>query len=172
MTKQPEYTCACCGQKHAQWPALGFSSPDNYATLPQHDKETIAEIGSDFCTIAYPDQVDRFIRCTLTQQVSDHCEDLEYGLWVSLSEKSYKDYADNYRNPSHEATYFGWLCNDIPGYEFNKSVPMTVFAQTGNRRPEIVPHQDFGHPFVKDYYNGIPKEEAERRIKAMLDRVG
>jgi len=31
-----------------------------------------------------------------------------------------------------------------------------------------VPHEDFDHPFVYDYYNGISKEEAERRIHEML----
>jgi hypothetical protein len=172
MTGQIKYTCSCCGQEHYKWPALAFKSPDNYDTLSQTDKETIAEIDSDFCVINHPDQIDRFIRCTLTQKVIDHCEDLEYGLWVSLSEKNFNDYLDNFKNNNHETTYFGWLCNDIPEYDFNTGIPTTVFTRTGNQRPEIVPHKDFDHPFVKDYYNGITKEEAERRIITMLDRNG
>lgn len=172
MAGQLKYICNCCGQEHYEWPALTFKSPNNYNTLSQADKETIAEIDSDFCIIRHPDQIDRFIRCTLTQKVIDYCEDLEYGLWVSLSEKNFSDYLSNYNNGNHETTYFGWLCNDIPEYNFNESIPTTVFTRTGNQRPEIVPHKDFDHPFVKDYYNGITKEEAERRIKAMLDRVG
>ncbi|MGI0003612.1 MAG: DUF2199 domain-containing protein, partial [Nitrosopumilaceae archaeon] len=142
-----------------------------YDHLSQNDKEEIAELESDFCIIRHPDQTDRFIRCSLTQEVIDHCEDLEYGHWVSLSEKSYNDYSDNYNNENHETTYFGWLCNDIPGYEFKESIPTTVFTRTGNQRPEIVLHKDFDHPFVKDYYNGISKQEAERRIKGMLHKV-
>lgn len=168
MTGQIKYTCSCCGQDHYEWPALTFKSPDNYDTLSQEDKEKIAEIDSDFCIIKHSDQTDRFIRCTLTQKVNDHCEDLEYGLWVSLSEKSFDNYADNYDNENHETKYFGWLCNDIPEYEFKQSIPTTVFTKTGNKRPEIVPHEDFDHPFVKDYYNGISKQEAEKRINAML----
>lgn len=171
MTEQIKYTCDCCGKEHYDWPALTFKSPDNYDGLSQSNKDSIAEIGSDFCIITHSDQTDRFIRCTLTQKVTDHCEDLEYGLWVSLSEKSYSDYADNYANENHETKYFGWLCNDIPEYEFNESIPTTVFTRTGNQRPEIVPHQDFDHPFVKDYYNGITKVEAEKRIKSMLDKT-
>jgi hypothetical protein len=171
MTELIKYTCNLCGQEHYEWPALTFRSPDNYDTLSQTDKESIAEIGKDFCVITYPDQTDRFIRCTLTQKVIDHCEDLEYGLWVSVSEKSFTDYSANYNNDGHEAAYFGWLCNAIPEYKFYEGIPTTVFTRTESQRPEIVPYKDFDHPFVKDYYNGISKQEAERRIAAMMNRV-
>lgn len=171
MTTQIKYTCSCCGKEYYEWPALTFNSPDNYNVLSQVAKDNIAEIDSDFCIIRHPEQTDRFIRCTLTQKVTDHCRDLEYGIWVSLSEKSFDNYTENYNNDSHETMYFGWLCNSIPGYEFKESIPTTVFTQTGNQRPNIVPHQDFDHPFVRDYYNGITIQEAERRVKAMLDNI-
>jgi hypothetical protein len=35
-----------------------------------------------------------------------------------------------------------------------------------------VPHKDFDHQFVRDYYIGITKQEAERRIKEMPGIVG
>jgi hypothetical protein len=162
-----KYTCTNCGQEHADFPALAFGSPDNYHRLSPHVKETIAEISSDFCVIRHPGQTDLFIRGVLIQKVIDHCENLEYGVWVSLSEKSFDDYSENYHNDNHVTSYFGWLCNDIPGYEFEDSIPTTVFTQIGNQRPEIVPHDDFDHPFVKDYYKGITKVEAERRIETM-----
>jgi hypothetical protein len=88
-----------------------------------------------------------------------------------LSDKSYEDYSDNFKNENHETKYFSWLCNDLPGYDFSENIPTTVFTRTGNQRPEIVPHEDFDHPFVKDYYNGITKKEAERRISEMLTIV-
>ena len=73
---------------------------------------------------------------------------------------------------NHETKYFGWLSNDLPDYNFSEgSIPTTVFTRTGNNRPNIVPHQDFDHPFVHDYYNGITKKEAERRIKEMLKTI-
>ena len=165
MTK---YICKCCGKEIDEWPSLTFNSPDNYTVLSEEDKENIAMISDDMCVIQHPDQVDRFARVTLTQKVTDHCTDLDYGLWVSLSEKSFDDYYDNYNNENHVVTYFGWLCNDIWDYEFDKSIPMTIYTQPGNRRPIAVPHDDFDHPFVRDYYNGITKAEAEKRIHALL----
>lgn len=34
----------------------------------------------------------------------------------------------------------------------------------------IVPHKDFDHPFVGDYYDEITASEAETRIRVMLGR--
>ena len=164
-----KFTCSCCGKEHEEWPALTYISPTNYNNLSEEDKHRIGEIDADFCTIKQADQTDRFIRCTLTQKVIDHCEDLEYGLWVSLSEKSFTNYLENFENEQHETMYFGWLSNDLPEYDFSEGgIPTTVFTRAGNSRPEIVPHEDFDHPFVYDYYNGITKQEAERRIHEML----
>ena len=166
-----KYICKNCGQEHDDWPALAYSSPTFYNDLSDTDKESIAELSSDFCVIKHPDQTDRFIRCSLTQKVNDHCEELQYGLWVSLSEKSFQDYADNFNNDNHETKYFGWLSNKLPDYEDTTKIPTTVFTKTGNNRPEIIPHEDFDHQFVKDYYNGITKKEAERRISEMIKTI-
>ena len=121
MSDNIKFKCSCCGEIHEEWPALAFISPDNYNCLSEEDKKSIGYIDSDFCTINYNDQIGRFIRCTLIQKVNDHCEDLEYGLWVSLSEKSYVDYEKNFKKDSEEKGYFGWLCNDIIDYEFSES---------------------------------------------------
>jgi hypothetical protein len=163
-----KYVCDFCGKEHEEWPALAYSSPTNYNNLSEEDKKTIAELKNDFCIIRHPDQTDRFIRCTLTQKVNDNCQDLEYGLWVSLSEKSFKDYSEHFNDENHETSYFGWLSNQLPDYSFEDSIPTTVFTRTGNKRPEIVPHKDFDHVFVEDYYEGITKQEAERRISEMI----
>lgn len=170
MTNE-KYICTQCGNEHDQWPSLTYKAPDQYAALAQEDKESIAEINQDFCIIKREGHTDRFIRCTLTQKVKDHCEDLDYGLWVSLSEKSFNDYTEHFKNEHHHAEYFGWLCNDIQGYQFEKSIPTTVLTRNGNQRPEIVPHSESDHPFVKDYYAGVSKEEAESRISAMMEQV-
>ena len=170
--KANEYRCSECGKVHSEWPALTFKSPNNYDGLSVKQKEELGKLDSDFCVISYEDQIDRFIRVTLTQSVNNDCQDLHYGLWVSLSEKSFLDYATNFDNENHETGYFGWLCNNIPGYENTMSIPCDVITKTGNSRPEIIPHQDFEHQFVIDYYNGISKSEAERRINESLKNVG
>jgi hypothetical protein len=71
----------------------------------------------------------------------------------------------------NETKYFGWLCNRIPEYRFDESIPVTVFTRLHGQRPEIIPHQGIDHPFVRDYYEGITKAEAEKRITDMLESV-
>ncbi|MFN8309778.1 MAG: DUF2199 domain-containing protein [Chitinophagales bacterium] len=172
MGDKPKYRCTKCGKIHEEWLALTFDSPTAYNVLPETIKKEIGELTSDFCMVRHPEQTDRFIRGTLTLKVTDHCEDLDYGVWVSLSEKSFQDYSENFGNPNHEAKYFGWLNNDIPEYEVREDgIPTTVFTRKDGLRPEIVPHQDFDHQLVRDYYNGISKTEAEQRIKDMLKSI-
>jgi hypothetical protein len=47
---------------------------DKLDTLSEDDKKNIGQLDTDFCVITDSDQTDRFIRCTLTQKVIDHCE--------------------------------------------------------------------------------------------------
>jgi len=168
MNNNITFICECCGKEHESWPALVYPFPNSYHNLTQQEKDEIALIDEDFCVIKHPEHILRFVRCVLIQKVNDHCEDLEYGFWVSLSEESFKNYLDNFDNQNHETTYFGWLSNFIPQHEFSNSIPTTVVTKEGNERPEIFPHKDFDHPFVKEYYDGISKEEAEKRIHEML----
>lgn len=93
-----EFICSCCGKEHAEWPSLGYNAPVYYSYLPDEDKEAIAELSSVFCVIRHDGQVDRFVRVILKIKVHDSCLDLEYGVWVSLSEKSFEDYQGNYDN--------------------------------------------------------------------------
>jgi len=171
MSENIKFKCSCCGEIHEEWPALTYISPDNYNCLSENDKKKIGYLDNDFCIIKHNDQINRFIRCTLTQKVNDNCQDLDYGLWVSLSEKSFLDYEKNFKKETEENGYFGWLCNDIIDYDFSESIPMDVLTRKNGERPRLIPHKDFDHPFVKDYYNGISKEEAEKRILNMLKIV-
>jgi len=163
-----EYICSVCGESHREWPALTFYSPASYNELTMDEKNSIGKLDSDFCTIKYEDQIDKFIRVVLKQKVNDSDQNLDYGLWVSLSEKSYSNYTANFSNKNHEEKYFGWLNSRIPEYENTINIPTTVQTKRGNERPEIIPHEDFDHEFVRDYYNGIKREEAEKRIHEMM----
>jgi hypothetical protein len=145
-----KYTCSSCGQVHEEWPALAFESPTSYNVLSDSMKKQMGEISDDFCIVHHPEQTDRFIRGTLTLKVIDHCENLDYGVWVSLSEKSFQDYSQNFKNGRHVKEYFGWFSNDIPEYEVFESIPTTVYTRLNGLRPEIVPRKDFEHPLVHD----------------------
>jgi len=103
-----KYTCTDCGQEHEDWPALVYGAPLSYAQLAENEKEN-AELTSDLCTINTPEHTFYFIRVVLIQPVPDVCQNLDYGVWVSLSEASFKEYVQNFDNPDFKTTYFGWL---------------------------------------------------------------
>ena len=166
------FKCSQCGEHHESWPALGYGAPWHYSQLSEQQQKDIATIDEDFCEIHWKDQTDRFIRTTLSIPVHNFELDLEYGLWVSLSEKSYNDYSDNYDRTDYEAGYFGWICNKLIGYEDSLSVPTDVNTQLGTRRPILNLHRDHEHQLISDFISGITKEEAEQRIHEMMKNAG
>ena len=165
-----KYICSKCGQEHEGRPAIGFDSPYYYDTLSQDEKDSIATLSEDLCTITHEDQTDRFIRGVIHMQVNDDCEPLDYGVWVSLSESSYDNYKENFHNEYHEVTYFGYICNNLTGYDDTLSIKANVVTR-GKTRPEIIPHDDqMDNEFVRDYYEGIDKATADARIRQLLNQ--
>lgn len=168
-----KYICSNCGEEHEDFPALAFKSPVYYDILSEQEKSTKGELTSDTCLIQHDDQTDRFIRGVLVQPIKDACQDLDYGLWVSLSEKSFQDYIDNFDSDDHETIYFGWLSSSIPEYESTLSIKTTVHTR-GKQRPLIVVQEDNDHnnPFITDYFEGITEAEAIDRINNMMKSLG
>jgi hypothetical protein len=164
-----KYICACCGEEKEDWPAIAYNSPYPYMNLCDEEQEN-SEITSDSCIIRYSDETSYFIRVVLVQEVHESCQDLEYGVWVSLSEENFNEYLENYHNKDFESGCFGWLANYLPDYKFDAPIPTNVFIDNKVGRPFIYPHENHDHSFVKDFYNGISKEEAERRINLVLNR--
>ena len=162
--KEKKYKCPKCGEEHDELPALGFKYPYHYDTLSDEDKNEIAEISEDFCIIKHPEQTDFFIKTVLSIQIVDCCESLDYGIWVSLSEKSFKDYQENFKLEANEPVYFGMLCNEIRDYEESTlGLHVNVKVRNGGIRPEIIPHQE-EHRLIKDWENGISLDDALERI--------
>ena len=160
------YKCSKCGKKHERWPSIAYSAPYHYHNLSDENKKAIAQINDDFCIIRHGEQTDRFIRAVLLQKVIDYCDTLDYGVWVSLSEKSFDDYYEHFDSDEHEAVYFGYLCNQISEYESTLAIKVDVIVSKGGNRPEIVPNKDqMDNQFVEDYFQGIKKEEAQARIE-------
>jgi hypothetical protein len=160
-----KYKCPTCGEIHDELPALTFATPFYYETLSEKDKEEIAECTSDFCVIKHEDQTDRFIRATLTIQINNACENLDYGVWVSLSEKSFDEYKTEFKNNAEGKTYFGRISNIIPDYnESTLGLHVNVKTRSGGLRPELFPHQS-EHKLISDWENGITIEEAVSRVE-------
>lgn len=166
------YHCTQCGKIHDERPALGFLSPDYYQYLSEEDKKNIATLAEDFCIIEYDKQTDRFIRAILSMPIKGTDDTLEYGVWVSLSEKNFLHYMDNFEENLEGETFFGYLCNNVPGYKETLHIRTNVVCGPQGERPHVFPHNDQAdHPFVRDFIEGIPVEEADKRVHMVMKHM-
>ena len=164
------FKCSCCGEVHEGSPSIAFKAPHQYASLPDEQKATIGKISSDFCTIAREDGTDYFIRAVLEVPIHGIEQPFLWGVWVSLSEKSFKRYWDTYDEPVEGDGFFGWLCNTPSVYPCESSRPADMYVQSGNQRPKVVLHR--GDPetdqFVLDQVHGISLDRAQRLAETAL----
>ncbi len=169
-----KFICSCCGIEQETYPALGYKVPLYYSCLSEEEKKDLAEITSDTCIVKETENTFYFIRGVLIQKVTDGCQNLEYGVWVSLSEKSFTDYLVNIDNVDHQATYFGWFNSLLPDYEIEEmeNLSTNVMTQGKGNRPtiEIQKEQTINSKFADDYHNGITEKEAIRRIEKALNK--
>lgn len=157
------FKCSCCGETHEGSPSIGYRMPDQYASLSEEQQATTGTLSEDLCTITHEDGVDRFIRAVLEVPIHGVEEPFLWGVWVSLSEKSFNRYLETYDDPVEGDGFFGWVCNEIPGYPFDESRPADVRVQLGRRRPRVVLHRadDERDPLVIDQVHGISIARAQ-----------
>lgn len=164
--------CKKCGEVHDPLPSLGFNEPYYYNLLNKVDKKQLAELSSDFCIIKYPEQTDRFIRTYMRMQINDACDDLDYGIWVSVSEKTFNEYKSEFHHNTEGRTYFGRICNDIPDYkETTLGLHVNIVTKPDGSRPEIIPHVA-DHQLIIDYEQGLTLHEVQERINRINNNAG
>lgn len=165
------YRCESCGEMHEDWPALVFGAPDTYLNLTDEEKKQ-AELTSEVCSIDTEGETNWYLRGVLTQYVHDACQYLDYGVWVSLSQESMRDYYNHYEDKEYKTTYFGWLVTNLPNYPANTSFGLPTNVEVDNSKgiPTILPHKKGDSIFIQEFYDGISTEEALKRIEAILNK--
>ena len=156
------YTCTCCGKRHEGSPSFGFDAPYQYASLSSEQKQAMGKLSSDLCTITDGEGIDRFIRVTLEIPILGVTDPFVWGVWVSLSEKSYLRYVDTYEDPCEGEVFFGWLCNTLPFYPPGGPFATDVVVQGNRQRPRLVLHETEPlHALISDQREGITIARAQ-----------
>ena len=148
------WTCHRCGQEHDGLPLdWSFDSPV-YWEGPRSEGDYLAE---DTC-VWTDDAGDMsyFVRGLLEIPIHDSEETFAYGLWSSLSERSFERFTELYDDPARtrEPPYFGWLSNSLPGYPETLSLPLDVVTAELDLRPDLRLHPG-DHPLVREQEHGI-----------------
>ncbi len=157
------WRCACCGNEFTGLPMdLFFEEPFDWQSL---DGETRRRsfLDEDFCEVRYGDgTVDRFIRCLLHLPVPELGEDFRFGVWMSVSERSWGIYLDGFGKGSYETGgCFGYLMHEIPDYPGSSGLHANVCFRPDDLRP-IVELQDADHPLVAAQREGIDIAQVTR----------
>ena len=164
------FKCSCCGEIHEGSPSFGFRMPDPYAGLSEAQRAAMGTLSEDLCTITHEDGTDRFIRAVLEVPIHGVEEPFLWGIWVSLSEKSFNRYVDTYDDPVEGDGFFGWVCNEISVYPFGESRPADVRVQLGGARPSVVLHRGDGErdSLVVDQVHGISMARAQELAERVM----
>lgn len=154
-----EFTCSRCGRLHEGSPSFGYSHPHQYDELDEDEKREIAFLSDDFCKIERPEQTDRFIRTVLEVPIHGVEEPFLWGVWISVSQKNYERYRENFESEAYEDSYPGWFCNRLPYYPDTLYLEARALVRPGGQRPtlELRPTD---HPLSRDSRDGISRETA------------
>jgi hypothetical protein len=160
------FKCTCCGEIHEGSPSYAFNAPYHYSCLSDEDKSSKAGLSSDFCVIRHDDQTDYFVRAVLAVPIHGVADPFVWGVWTSLSEKSFRRYYDTYDAPVAGDVFFGRVCNRIPWYPQPQSwLEADVVVQLDGQRPLLRLHSAgdvADHPLVVDQTEGISIAKAQQ----------
>ena len=136
MSNTSTFQCSQCGEMHAGMPDLAFASPLQYFEMPEAERAQRCLLTSDTCII---DGQDRFIRGCLEIPILASDDLFMWGVWVSLSERSFNRYQELYESEERdlEGPYFGWLSNRLPGYPDTLNLKTNVHLRPYPTRPRI-----------------------------------
>ena len=161
------FVCSICGQTHQGLPAQTLMRPDPWLALTEEEK-TKGACSDDLC---YTPDRQYFIRCVLTLPlVGGPDPSFEFGLWSSLSEANFKRYYETFDDADQAklGAMFGYLSNEIPGFEGSFALKVNVHPRNDRQRPwlELEPTD---HPLSVAQRNGISFEKVLEIIHPELE---
>lgn len=147
------FRCHACGEIHEGVPALHADAPLSYHEVPEAERATRCDLGSDRCVI---DSELFFVLGRIEVPIHGHSEPFVWALWVSLSETSFTEWASAYDldRRSHLGPYFGWLNARVAGYPDTLNLKTSVHLRDGGLRPHIE-LEPTDHPFAVEQRRGI-----------------
>lgn len=134
-------------------PSFGTDAPLSYYEVPAEQRDTRCRLGSDDCVI---DETSYFVRGCIELPVHGEPEPFVWGVWVSLSEASFRqwrEYLDTERR-SHIGPFFGWLNAWLRPYPDTMNLKTRVHLRDHGIRPwiELEPTD---HPLAVEQRAGI-----------------
>lgn len=160
------YVCRCCGEHHDELP---FSY---HAPAPAHWSPGAAgELGEETCVIGGEHF---FLRALVQLPVRDAAEDFAWGVWVSLSERSFRRTLALWEQPDRQAEppMFGWLSTHLPGYAPSTlNLKTLVHTRPVGERP-LLELEPTDHPLAVEQREGIDLARVQELAELLLHGAG
>ena len=159
--------CHCCGES-IEWPPLDYAADPPWCEFVDSDDEfdRRVQLGRDICII---DDKTHFLRGNVLIPIVDSCQTFAWGVWCSLSAKSFHRIAEIWKDPSRakEPPFFGWLMSELPGYaEPTRPVKASIQLQDPLVAPVVRVTPD--HPLGQEQISGITRERIEEFARLVL----
>jgi len=162
------YQCSTCGEFHSDIPfSYGSLAPAPYFDIPEAERDTRVLLSPDQCVI---DNAHFFVLGRLEIPVLDTDEVFSWLVWVSLSEKNFKQMTELWETEGREREppYFGWLSTSLPCYDKDTFFLKTnVHTRFVGQRPfiELEPTE---HPLAIEQRNGITLKRVQEIAECAL----
>lgn len=134
-------------------PSFGAHAPLSYYEVPEEERATRCTLDTDDCVI---DGQWFFVRGCLEIPVHGESEPFSWGVWVSLSESSFKQWSEYFQaeKHSHIGPFFGWLNTCMKPYPETINLRTRVHLRDGHLRPYIE-LEPTDHPLAIEQRKGI-----------------
>ncbi len=159
------FKCATCEEMHRGMPSFGAHEPAHYWSIPEAERAARCELTSDFARI----DEHFFAHGCLEIPVHGTNEVFVWGVWVSLSEASAKQFLATYHDArrSHVGPFFGWLNSSLAPYPETMNLKTQLHLRNDGLRPyiEVEPTD---HPLAVEQRNGISVERVGSMYSQMM----
>ena len=159
------FTCSTCGEVHEGMPSFGADAPLSYYEVPEAERAVRCDLGSDDCVI---DGKYFFVRGRIEIPVVGEEDPFSWGVWVSLSEQSHRDWVKHFNvaQRSQCGPYFGWLNAWLKPNPDTINLKTHVHLRNDGIRP-FIELEPTDHPLAVEQRQGISRERVAE-IYAMM----
>jgi len=147
-------------------PSFGSHKPLSYYEVPEAERESRCDCGTDDCVI---DEEWFFVRGCIEIPVVGEEEPFVWGVWVSLSKESYEKWIKCFdeKKRSYIGPFFGWLNAWLKPYPDTMNLKTQVYLRDDGIRPYIE-LEPTDHPLAIEQREGITKERVAELYSEMM----
>ena len=159
------FTCTTCGSEHdIDDISFGTDAPLQWGLLSDEERSR-SLLSGEQCEIDSDEGRSFYIRACLEIPIRDTDKSFTWGVWCSLSEKSYLEISEHWDDPARASvgSHFGWLCTRIPGYPDTSFLKTMVHQRDVGVRP-LVRLEATDHPLAVDQRDGIDENRLQDTV--------